>query len=46
MHGLDALFLEVTALGIILLVIGLIAPHVLVVALRAIVALIVLMMIV
>ncbi len=46
MHGLVALFLEVIVPAIILLVVGLVAPHVLVVALRAIVALIVSMMIV
>ncbi len=46
MHGLVTLFLEVIALAIILLVIGLVAPHVLVVASRAIMAPIVLMMIV
>jgi hypothetical protein len=46
MHGLVALFLEVIMPTIILLVVGLVAPHVLVVALRAIVAPIVLMMIV
>ncbi len=45
MPGLVTLFLEVIALAIILLVVGLVAPHVLVVALRAIVAPIVLMMI-
>ncbi len=38
MHGLITLFLEVIALAIILLVGGLVAPHVLVIALRAIVA--------
>ncbi len=41
MHGLIALFLEVIGPAIILLFIGLVASHVLVVALRAIVALIV-----
>jgi hypothetical protein len=46
MHGLVALFLEVIMLAIILLVVGLVAPHVQVVASRAIVALIVSMMIV
>ncbi len=46
MHGLITLFFEVIALGIILLVVGLVAFHVLVVALRAIVVPIVLMMIV
>ncbi len=46
MHGLVTLILEVIALAIILLVIGLVAPHVLVVPLRMIVAPIVLMMIV
>jgi hypothetical protein len=45
MHGLVALFLGVIALVIILLVVGLSALRVLVVASRAIVALIVLMMI-
>jgi hypothetical protein len=43
MHGLVALFLEVISLAIILLVIGLVTPHVLVVALRAFVAPIILM---
>jgi hypothetical protein len=38
MHGLVALFLEVILTAIILLVVGLVAPHVLAVALRAIVA--------
>ncbi len=38
MCGLVALILEVIMLAIILLVVGLVAPHVLVVALRAIVA--------
>ncbi len=38
MHGLITLFLEVIALAIILLVVGLVAPHVLVVASRTIVA--------
>ncbi len=38
MHGLDVLFLEVIILAFILLVIGLVAPHVLVIASRAIVA--------
>ncbi len=46
MHGLVTLFLEVIPLAIILLVIGLVAPHVLVVTSRAIVAPIVLMTIV
>ncbi len=46
MHCLVTLFLEVITLAIILLVIGLVAPHVLVVAVRAIVSPIVLMMIV
>jgi hypothetical protein len=46
MHGLVALFFGVIAFAIILLVIGLVAPHVLGVTLRAIMALIVLMMIV
>ncbi len=46
MHGLVALFLEVTTLAIILFVIGLVALQVLVVASRTIVALIVLMTIV
>ncbi len=46
MHGLVTLFLEVIALAIILLVIGLGAPHVLVVASRVIVAPIVSMTIV
>jgi hypothetical protein len=46
MHGLVALFLEVIALAIILLVRGLVAPHVFVVMSRAIVVPIVLMMIV
>jgi hypothetical protein len=46
MHGLAPLFLEVIAPAIILLVIGLVAPHVLVFELRAIVAPIVLMTIV
>jgi hypothetical protein len=45
-HDLGTLFLEVIVLAIILLVVGLVAPHVLVVASRAIVALIVLMTIV
>jgi hypothetical protein len=45
-HGLDTLFLEVIALAIILLVVGLVAPHVLLVTLRAIMAPIVLMAIV
>ncbi len=44
MHGLIALFLEVIALAIILLVVGLVVPCVLVVALTTIMALIVLMM--
>jgi hypothetical protein len=43
MHGLVALFLEVIVPAIILLVVGLVASHVLVVALKAIVALLVLM---
>ncbi len=43
MRGLIPLFLEVIALAIILLVIGLVAPHVLHVAVRAIVARVVLM---
>ncbi len=46
MHGLVTLFLEEIALAIILLVIGLVAPHVLVAASRAIMAPIILMMIV
>jgi hypothetical protein len=46
MHGLITLFLEVIALAIILLVVGLVAPHVFVIASRAVVAPIVLMMIV
>jgi hypothetical protein len=46
MHGLVALFLEVIAPAIILLVGGLVAPHVLFVALIVIVALIVSMTIV
>ncbi len=46
MHGLVAPFLEVIAFAIILLVVGLVAPHVLVVASRAIVAPIVSMKIV
>ncbi len=46
MHGLVTLFLEVIVVVIILLVVGLFAPRVLVIAFRAIVALIVLMMIV
>ncbi len=46
MHGLVTLFLEVIALAIILLVLGLVAPHVLVVASSVIVAPIVLMTIV
>jgi hypothetical protein len=37
-HGLITLFLEVIALAIILLVVGLVAPYVLVVASSAIVA--------
>jgi hypothetical protein len=45
-HGLVTLFLEVIALAIISLVVGLVAPHVLVDALRAIVVPIVLMTIV
>ncbi len=46
MHGLIALFLEVIALAIILLVVGLVVTRILVVALTTIMALIVLMMIV
>ncbi len=46
MHGLVALFLEVIAPAIILLVVVLVAPHILVVASRAIVAPIVSMKIV
>jgi hypothetical protein len=46
MHGLVALFLEVVALAIILLVVGLIAPHVLVITSRMTMAPIVLMMMV
>ncbi len=46
MHGLVTLFLEVITIAIILLVIGLVAPHVLVIASRAIVALILSMTIV
>ncbi len=46
MHGLVTLFLEVIVFVIIFLVIGLVAPHVLVVASRAIVAPFVLMTIV
>ncbi len=46
MHGLVALFLEVIALAIVLLVVGLVVPPVLVVALTMIMALIVLMTIV
>ncbi len=46
MHGLVTLFLEMIALVIILLVVGLVALHVLVIASRAIVALIVSMTIV
>ncbi len=46
MHGLVTLFLEVIALAIILLVVGLAVPHVLVVASTTIMALIVLMMII
>ncbi len=38
MHGLVTLFLEVIVLEIILLVVGLVAPHVLVIVLRAIMA--------
>jgi hypothetical protein len=45
-HGFVTLFLEVIALAIILLVVGLVAPHVLVIASRVIVALIILMTIV
>ncbi len=45
-HGLVTLFLEVIALAIILFVIGLVAPHVLVIAWRAIMMPIVLMTIV
>jgi hypothetical protein len=37
-HGLVTLFLEVIVLEIILLVVGLVAPHVLVIVLRAIMA--------
>ncbi len=43
MHGLVTLFVEVIALAIVILVVGLVAPHVFVVALRAIMAPIVLM---
>ncbi len=46
MHGLIALFLEVIVLAIILLIVGLVAPHVLLVMLRAIVVRIVSMLIV
>ncbi len=46
MHGLVTLFLEVIALAIILLVVGLAVPHVLVVALTMIMASIVSMMII
>ncbi len=46
MHGLVTQFFEVIALAIILLVVGLVAPHVLVVASRAIVVPIILMTIV
>ncbi len=46
MHGIITLFLEVITLAIILLVVGLVAPHVHVVALRVIVVPIVLMTIV
>ena len=46
MHGLVALFFEVIAPAIILLVVGLVTPHVLVVASRAIMAPIILMTIV
>jgi hypothetical protein len=46
MHGLVTLFLEVIALAIILLVVGLVVPCVLVLALTTIVALIVLMTII
>ncbi len=46
MHGLVTLFLEVITLGIILLVVGLVAPHVFVVPSRAIMAPIVSMRIV
>jgi hypothetical protein len=46
MHGLVALFLEVIVPLIVLLVIGLVAPHILVVASRAIMAPIVSMTIV
>jgi hypothetical protein len=46
LHGLVALFLEVTALAIILLVVGLVFPCVLVVASTTIMAAIVLMMII
>jgi hypothetical protein len=45
-HGLVTLFLEVIALGIILLVVGLVVPRVLVIALTTIMALIILMTIV
>ncbi len=46
MHGLVALFLEVIVLANILLVVGLVVPHVLVVALTTIMVSIVLMMII
>jgi hypothetical protein len=46
MHGLIALFLEVFALAIILLVVGLVALQVLVVASRTIMASIILMRII
>ncbi len=46
MHGLVALFLEVIVLAIILLVVGLVVPHVLVVASTTIMALIVSMRII
>ncbi len=46
MHGLVAPFLEVIALAFILLVVGLVAPRVLVIASRVIMAPIVLMTIV
>ncbi len=46
MHGLVTLFLEVIALAIILLIVGLVVPRVLVVALTTIMALIVSMMII
>jgi hypothetical protein len=46
MHGLVALFLEVIVLAIILLFVGLVVPHVLVVASTMIMALIILMTII